>query len=134
MSEQKGFNPNARQETGSMRLLDTLEDLPITFDEEQHAYTWEPTGEVMSASVTRICSASKDAKALANIERTRHIWEARGKHVHAVLESYLSGEQGPYADCAEEYAGPFPAYCKPVSAHPTWEIMPANALKYKVFD
>jgi hypothetical protein len=117
-----------------MRLLDTLEELPIAFDEERHEYRWVPTGEIMSTSVTRVCSASKDARALANIERTRSVWEPRGKHVHAVLESHLNGEHGPYEDWADDYDGPYPEYCKPMLAHPLWEYFQPIAIEYRVCD
>ena len=134
MSEQNSSIPDGKSHTEPMRLLDTLEDLPIAFDEERHEYEWQPTGEIMSASVTRICSATKSAEALANIERTRHIWEARGKHAHAVLESHLGGEHGPYEDWADDYDGPFPEYCKPLLAHPMWEMFQPIALEYRVCD
>ena len=52
---------------GGMYRVNWLQPLPIHFDPEAHQYTWKPTGEVMSHSVTTILRASKDPKTLADL-------------------------------------------------------------------
>ena len=51
-----------RGDDGTMYRVKWLQPLPIDFDPEAHQYTWRPTGEVMSHSVTTILQASKDPR------------------------------------------------------------------------
>ena len=48
---------------GGMYRVKWLKPLPIDFDPEAHQYTWKPTGEVMSHSVTNP-AGGKDPKIL----------------------------------------------------------------------
>ena len=57
-----------RGHDGSMYRVQLLKPLPIDFDPEAHQYTWLPTGEVMSHSVTTILRASKDPKTLRSLK------------------------------------------------------------------
>ena len=56
-----------RGDDGAMYRVKWLKPLPIDFDPEAHQYTWLPTGEVMSHSVTTILRAGKDPKNAADL-------------------------------------------------------------------
>ena len=68
-----------------------LEPLPIDFNEAAHRYQWQPTGEWLAHSVTQIKGASMADSQRAALDRTKHIWEPRGKTVHSALEAHLLG-------------------------------------------
>ena len=117
------------REDGSMYKVKWLKPLPIDFDEERHQYTWVPTGEVMANSVTRVLQASKDPRALAQIEKTKHIWAPRGTHVHSCLEQFLRGTP------KEELLGHgYDEWLEPLLSYPLWETFEPIALEYPVCD
>ena len=103
--------------------------LPIDFDEKAHSYRWQPTGERMMLSVTKVLSASKDPKVLRVFDKTRSIWAPRGTYVHAALEQFLKGRP------AEELVGrKYDEYIRPLLAYPMWENFEPIALEYRVCD
>ena len=104
-----------------------LTPLPIHRDEESHKYFWEPTGEMLAYSTTQITGAGKDQRALENIERTRPIWEPRGKHVHFCLEQYLKGEVIPDPGDYEEWVAP-------LLNHEFWNEFEPWAIEYMLCD
>ena len=106
-----------------------LEPLPIEFDEAKHQYRWLPTGEVMSISTTGVLSASKDAKALEAIERTKAIWAPRGTHVHWCLEQFLKGRPK-----SELMGGEYDNYVGKLLDYPLWETFEPIALEYRLCD
>ena len=114
---------------GGMYRVKWLQPLPIDFDPEAHQYTWRPTGEVMSHSVTTILRASKDPKTLQIFEDTKHIWAPRGTHVHSCLERFL---QGTLMD--ELLGGPYDEWVRPLLEYPLWETFEPIALEYSVCD
>ena len=114
---------------GSMRKVKWLKPLPIDFDPEAHQYTWVPTGEVMSNSVTKVLQASKDHKALDVFAKTKHIWAPRGIHVHSCLEQFLKGTP------KEELLGHgYDEWVEPLLSYPLWETFEPIALEYSVCD
>lgn len=117
---------DASKQTDGMKQLPPL---PIDFDEEAHSYRWQPTGERMMLSVTKVLSASKDTKALRVFDKTKHIWAPRGTYVHAALEQFLKGRP------AEELVGKkYDEYIRPLLAYPMWENFEPIALEYRVCD
>ena len=103
-----------------MRTLSTrttvqqLEPLPIDFDPVGHRYTWLPTGERLTNSVTRILRASKSQRTLDIFAKTKHIWAPRGTYVHEQLEFHLRGLRGPVDGWVDGYEGEYGEYVKPV--------------------
>ena len=118
-----------RGDDGAMYKIRRLEPLPITFDEERHKYLWEPTGEWMAHSVTEIVGATKDARAMANIKATQHVWEPRGLAVHAAMEAFVNG-----ADPETLLGGPYDAWVKPLLEYPMWESVEVIACEYRLCD
>jgi hypothetical protein len=103
--------------------------LPIDFDEEAHSYRWQPTGERMMLSVTKVLAASKDPKVLRTFERTKSTWAPRGTYVHAALEQFLKGRP------AEELIGKkYNEYVQPLLEYPMWQNFEPIALEYRVCD
>jgi hypothetical protein len=103
-----------------------LDPLPIHFDETAHRYLWQPTNTWLSYSVTRIASATKSPQAMERIRQTQHIWEPRGKHVHAQLEAFLKGQPvdpGQYAEWVE-----------PLLQHPLWKRLRPLAAEHRLAD
>lgn len=104
-----------------------LEPLPILFDDEAHRYQWRPTGEWMAYSVTRVTGHKMSAKQRAALDATKHIWEPRGKHVHACQAQFLLGEAlldpGEYADWVD-----------PLLADRFWRDVEPLAVEYAVCD
>ena len=98
---------------GAMYRVKWLKPLPIDFDPEAHQYTWRPTGEVMSHSVTTILRASKDPKTLQVFEDTKHIWAPRGQDVHWRLEHFLAG-----TPIDELLGGPYDEWVRPLLEYP----------------
>ena len=105
------------------------EELPISFDEKLHRYTWTPTGEVMAFSVTEIVGFGKDARAMANIEATKHIWEPRGVKVHGAMEAFAKGAD-PESLLGTEYDD----WIKPLIEHPIWEFSEVLASEFRLCD
>ena len=118
-----------RGDDGAMYRVKWLKPLPIHFDPEAHQYTWKPTGEVMSHSVTTILRASKDPKTLQIFEDTKHIWAPRGTHVHSCLERFLQG-----TPMDELLGGPYDEWVRPLLEYPLWETFEPIALEYSVCD
>ena len=118
-----------RGDDGTMYRVKWLKPLPIDFDPEAHQYTWLPTGEVMSHSVTTILRASKDPKTLQIFEDTKHIWAPRGTHVHSCLERFLQG-----TPIDELLGGPYDEWVRPLLEYPLWETFEPIALEYSVCD
>ena len=112
---------------GGMYRVKWLKPLPIDFDPEAHQYTWRPTGEVMSHSVTTILRASKDPKTLQIFEDTKHIWAPRGTHVHSCLERFLQG-----TPMDELLGGPYDEWVRPLLEYPLWETFEPIALEFGV--
>ena len=104
-----------------------LAPLPIHFDASWHRYCWQPTGEWLLHSVTKVTGASKSESQKAVFLKTQHLWEPRGKHVHACLEAFLSG--GPQLD-----AGDYGDWVEPLVAHPFWSKVTPLAIEYRVCD
>jgi hypothetical protein len=105
-----------------------LKPLPIQFDEEAHRYCWEPTGQWLNHSVTKVCKGTKDPWAMKRIMETKHIWEPRGKSVHLALENFLTtGDPGDYP---EEYK----EWVEPLIEHSVWESYEAIACEYRLAD
>lgn len=103
--------------------------LPIEFDVTAHRYTWQPTGERMMLSVTKVLSASKDARTLRVFDKTKSVWAPRGTYVHAALEQFLKGTP------AEKLVGKkYDEYVRPLLAYPMWENFEPIALEYRVCD
>ena len=102
---------------------------PISFDEERHQYIWTPTGETMAHSVTEIVGYGKDARAMANIEATKHIWEPRGKAVHGAMEAIAKG-----ADPQSLLGTDYDAWIKPLIEHPVWEFSEVLASEFRLCD
>ena len=118
-----------RGDDGAMYRVKWLQPLPIDFDPEAHQYTWKPTGEVMSHSVTTILRAGKDPKTLQIFEDTKHIWAPRGTHVHSCLERFLQG-----TPMDELLGGPYDEWVKPLLEYPLWETFEPIAPEYSVCD
>ena len=104
------------------------EALPITFDEELHQYL-DTDREVMAFSVTEIVGFGKDARAMANIEATRHIWEPRGLAVHAAMEALAKG-----ADPGSLLRTEYDDWIKPLIEHPIWEFSEVLASEFRLCD
>jgi hypothetical protein len=122
-------NGERQGDDGAMYRVKWLKPLPIDFDPEAHQYTWTPTGEVMSHSVTTILRAGKDPRTLQIFEDTKHIWAPRGTYVHSCLEQFLQGRP------AEELmGGPYDDWVKPLLEYPLWETFEPIALEYSVCD
>lgn len=121
------------QATPSKRM-ERLEPLPIDFDPVAHRYTWIPTGERLTYSVTRILRATKSQRTLDTFERTRHVWAPRGTYVHEQLEHHLAGHHGPVEGWVEGYEGGYGEYVKPLLGYPLWETFEPIALEYRVCD
>lgn len=103
--------------------------LPIDFDVEAHRYTWQPTGERMMLSVTKVISASKDPRVLRTFDKTKSVWAPRGTYVHSALEQFLKGTP------AELLVGKkYDEYIRPLLAYPMWENFDPIALEYRVCD
>ena len=77
---------------GAMYRVKWLQPLPIDFDPEAHQYTWKPTGEVMSHSVTTILRAGKDPRTLQIFEDTKHIWAPRGHARSLAVRAVPAGD------------------------------------------
>ena len=114
--------------------ISALEPLPLEFDEGKHQYTWQPTGEVMAYSVTNILQVKKSARALAAIDKTKHIWAPRGTYVHGQLETHLAGLRGLPEDWAQNYDGEYAEWVVPMLSYPLWEHFEPIALEYRVCD
>ena len=114
---------------GDMYRVRRLEPLPIVFDPERHRYRWEPTGEVMSHSVTGILRAKKDPKLLELFEQTKHIWAPRGNTIHNAMELFLNGAE-PDSLLGTDYD----AWLRPAFDHPMWEHMEVIATEYSLCD
>ena len=106
-----------------------LSPLPIDFDEEAHRYTWTPTGQPLTFSVTGILGASKTKQQKSTFARTKHIWAPRGTHVHWGLEMFLKG-----AEPSQILGGPYDDYLVPLLEYPLWESFEPIALEYRVCD
>jgi hypothetical protein len=83
----------------------------------------------MAHSVTEIVGATKDARAMANIMATKHVWEPRGLAVHAAMESFANG-----ADPETLLGGPYDAWIKPLLSYPMWESVEVIACEYRLCD
>jgi hypothetical protein len=118
-----------KAQDGGMYRVKRLQPLPISFDEERHKYLWEPTGEWMAHSVTEIVGATKDARAMANIMATKHVWEPRGLAVHAAMEALANGAD-PETLLGTEYE----AWIKPLIEYPLWESFEPIATEYRLCD
>ena len=114
---------------GDMYHVKRLEPLPISFDPVVHRYTWQPTGEVMSNSVTGILKARKDARLLQIFEDTKHIWEPRGNAIHKAMELFLNG-----TDPDDLLGGDYDDWLKPAFRYPMWEHMEVIATEYSLVD
>ena len=106
-----------------------LEPLPIHFDEATHRYQWLPTAEWLPYSVTRVKAiaypmADRQKKA---IDDTKHIWEPRGKHVHACLEAFLSGH-------GQLHPGAYQDWVLPLLDHPLWQQVEPVAVEHRLCD
>ncbi len=106
-----------------------LNPLPIRFDEDAHAYQWQPTGEWLPYSVTRVKAAVQpmSERQRKTIDSTKHIWEPRGKHVHACLETYLLGEALLHPGDYEDWVGP-------LLDHPFWQRVEPVAVEHRLCD
>ena len=104
-----------------------LEPLPIQFNDDAHKYIWEPSGDVMAYSVTRVCSWDMSDDKRANIEATKDVWEPRGKTVHHCLEQFLTGE-------AAADPGDYSDWVEPLLAHPFWRDFKVLAVEYRMCD
>lgn len=116
------------------KVLQTLEPLPIDFDAPAHRYTWVPTGERLTNSVTRILRASKSKRTLDIFKKTKHVWGPRGHYVHDQLEQHLAGRRGPVEDWVHGFDGDYEDYVLPLLAYPLWEMFEPVALEYRVCD
>ena len=116
------------------KVLQTLEPLPIDFDAPAHSYTWVPTGERLTNSVTRILRASKSKRTLDIFKKTKHVWGPRGNYVHDQLEQHLAGRRGPVEDWVHGFDGDYQEYVLPLLAYPLWEMFEPVALEYRVCD
>ena len=103
-----------------------LKPLPIYFDEAAHKYCWQPTGEWLAFSVTRIKSAGMADSQRAALDKTRHIWEPRGKTVHSALEAHLLG----LPQIESEYG----EWVEPLLDHPFWDRVEPIAVEYRLCD
>jgi hypothetical protein len=106
-----------------------LPPLPIYFDPAAHKYRWEPTGEILAYSVTKVKAAvhpmtDRQRKA---IDDTKHIWEPRGNHVHACLETFLLGE-------ALLHPGDYDDWVTPLLDHPFWQKVEPVAVEHRLCD
>ena len=70
-----------------------LEKLPIIFDQENHRYIWEPTGEIFTHSVTGITGFDMPEKKRIAIDRTKKYWAPRGTAVHSIFEWCLNNKK-----------------------------------------
>ena len=115
-----------------------LEPLPIDFNEAAHRYQWQPTGEWLAHSVTQIKGASMADSQRAALDRTKHIWEPRGKTVHSALEAHLLG-LGPVG-LEPVGLGPvglgleYGEWIKPLLNHPFWDQVDPVAVEYRLCD
>ena len=123
--QQLGNNPSLTRNPawGSLKL----DPLPIYRDEERHQYCWEPTGEWLAYSTTRVTGCDKTPEQMANIERYRHIWEPRGVHVHYCLEQFLLGDAQPNP---KEYKD----WVDPLLSDPFWDNFETWAVEYMIAD
>ena len=67
-----------------------LDPLPITFDEDAHTYTWEPTGETMLWSISGVVKPLSPEQR-EWLEKNSHYAE-RGTAIHKTLERFLGGD------------------------------------------
>ena len=104
-----------------------LKPLPIFRDNKRHQYCWEPTGEWLAYSTTRITGADKTPEQMANIERYRHIWEPRGVHVHYCLEQFLLGNDHPDPKDYKDWVDP-------LLSDPFWNNFETWAVEYMIAD
>jgi len=103
-----------------------LDPLPIAFNDEAHRYCWEPTGVWLAYSVTRITGGTKSPEAMKRINETKHIWEPRGKHVHAQQENFLLGRDIDLGDYAE--------WIEPLLAFPLWKKLRPLGVEHRLAD
>jgi hypothetical protein len=106
-----------------------LDPLPISFFPDAHRYRWDPTGEILAHSVTQVKSivhpmTDRQRKA---IDDTKHIWEPRGTHVHACLESFLLGEALLDPGDYDEWVGP-------LLDHSFWRRVEPVAVEHRLCD
>lgn len=111
------------------KTVEPLAPLPIAFDPVSHSYTWTPTGQRLTQSVTGILRASKPKSALRTFEKTKHIWAPRGTFVHSCLEQFLSG-----VAYDELINSPYDDWVVPLLNYPLWEQFEPLALEYRVCD
>jgi hypothetical protein len=104
-----------------------LDPLPLHFDDDAHRYQWIPTGEWLAYSVTRVKAIDMSAKQRAALDRTKHIWEPRGKHVHSCLEAYLLGE-------ALLDPGDYDDWVGPLLDHSIWKRVEPVAVEHRLCD
>jgi hypothetical protein len=104
-----------------------LDPLPLHFDEAAHRYCWTPTGEWLAYSVTRVKAVEMSAKQRAALDKTKPIWEPRGKHVHACLETFLLGE-------ALLDPGDYGEWVAPLLDHPIWKRVEPVAVEHRLCD
>ena len=118
------FNPSLTRNPPYSRMK--LKELPITRD-ENHKYTWTPTGEVLDFSTTEVCGHKKSPETRANIERTRPDWEPRGKGAHLCLDEFLNGKP---ITANEKYSD----WIVPLIEHEFWIDFEPWATEYMVCD
>ena len=111
------------------KTVEPLAPLPIDFDAAAHSYTWRPTGQRLTQSVTGILRCSKSRQTLTTFERTKHIWAPRGTFVHSCLEQFLQG-----IPPEELYGSDYDAWVRPLLNYPLWEHLEPLALEYRVCD
>ena len=115
---------------GHPRGMEPLKPLPIEFDQAAHRYTWSPTGQRLTFSVTRVLRASKSKRTLDTFERTKSVWQPRGEDLHyRLLEQFLRGV--PMEDLL---GGPYDDWLIKLLEYPLWETFEVLATEYRVCD
>ena len=110
--------------------IEKLKPLPIEFDQPTHRYTWTPTGQRLTFSVTRVLRASKSKRTLNTFDRTKHVWQPRGEDLHyRLLEQFLHGV--PMEDLV---GGPYDDWLIKLLEHPLWQTLEVLATEYRVCD
>lgn len=103
-------------------MLAPVKDLE--FFPDSHRYRFR--GDWIKYSITQVVSDKSDAQ-LAQIMRTKHVWEPRGNSVHAALENFLldahPGDMGDYAEWIE-----------PLVSHRMWDRWEPAAVEMRLVD